>query len=119
MTAKREKAEGTASRGRLSIALSASLFFWCFRGVAGAQEWRDMSPKQRYDAMQNYWDYEKRPEPERQQMEEQYQQFQALPPADQERVRKNYERWQNLPDADRRRFERKYEKWRRQEAAPK
>ena len=86
--------------------------------AGGAQEWRDMNPKQRYDALQNYWQYEREPEDRRHAVEERYERWRNLPPAEQDRVRQNYERWRRLPPGEKERIERKYEKWKRQSPAP-
>lgn len=82
-----------------------------------AQNWRDLGPKERYDALQNYRRYEQLPEERQQDVEKRYERWRNMPPDEQERVRQNYERLQKMPPRDRERIERKYEKW-KQQAVP-
>jgi hypothetical protein len=77
------------------------------------QSWQDLSPRQRYDALQNYRSYERQPEDKRRRVDEDYQRWQQMPPQEQERVRRNFERYQQMPPNEQQRLERKYEKWKR------
>jgi hypothetical protein len=83
-----------------------------------AQNWRDLSPRERYDAMQNYRQHEQLPPDRQQDMERRYEQWRNLPPDERARVRQNYERFRQMPPQERERFERKYEKWRRHTQPP-
>ena len=78
-----------------------------------AQNWRDFSPKERYDALQNYRRHEQLPAERQRDIEQHYEQWRSLPPDERDRVKQNYERFKQLPPQERERFERKYEKWRR------
>ena len=80
-----------------------------------AQNWRDLSPKERYDAMQNYWRHEQLPQERKHDIEERYQRWRTMPPNQRDRIRQNFERMQQLPPQERNRLERKYEKWKQQE----
>ena len=91
-------------------------------GVAAAgpllvQDWHQLSTKERYDTLQNYWQHQRLPEQRQQDIEKRYERWRNLPPDQRDRVRQNYERFQQLSPEERQRFERKYDKW-RQEAAP-
>jgi len=79
-----------------------------------AQNWRDLSPRERYDAMQNYRRHEQLPADRQRDIERRYQQWRDMTPDERERVRQNYERFKQLPPQERERFERKYQKWRRE-----
>jgi len=79
-----------------------------------AQNWRDLSPRERYDAMQNYRRHEQLPPDRQRDIENRYQQWRNLSPGERDRVRQNYERFKQLPPQERERFERKYQKWRRE-----
>ena len=83
-----------------------------------AQNWRDYSPKERYDAMQNYRQHERLPADRQRDIEKGYEQWRNLPPDERARVRQNYERFKQMPPQERERFERKYEKWKRHGAPP-
>lgn len=111
ITAERRLARGVA------VAL-LGVAGWLLPVVAVAQSWQEMSPRQRYDAMQNYWDYERQPEANRRRLDQQYERWQQLSPEEQERVRRNYDKWQQLPPGEQQRFEEKYEKWKRQAEPP-
>jgi len=83
-----------------------------------AQNWRDLGPKERYDAMQNYRQHEQLPAEQQRDMEQRYEQWRRLPQDERERVRQNYERFKQMPPQERERFERKYEKWKRHSGPP-
>jgi hypothetical protein len=103
----------------LALAFTATVMA---RGAAGfpllAQNWRDLSPKERYDALQNYRRHEQLPADRQRDIEKRYEQWNTLPQDERERIRQNYERFKQLPPQDRERFERKYEKWRRHAEPP-
>jgi len=79
-----------------------------------AQNWRDLSPRERYDAMQNYRRHEQLPAERQHDIENRYQQWRNMSPGERDRVRQNYERFKQMPPQERERFERKYQKWRRE-----
>jgi len=79
-----------------------------------AQNWHDLGPKERYDAMQNYWRHQRLPEDRQRAVEEHYERWRTLPPDQRDRVRQNYERFRQLPPQERERFEKKYQKWKEQ-----
>ena len=83
-----------------------------------AQNWRDLGPRERYDALQNYWQHEQLPQDRQRDVEKRYERWQGLSPEERARIRKNYERYQQLPPQDRERFRRKYEKWRKESQPP-
>jgi len=78
---------------------------------AGAQSWRDFSPKERYDALQNYWRHEQLPQDRQQDVEKGYERWRDMSPEERARIRQNYERLQHLPPQERERFQRRYKKW--------
>lgn len=87
--------------------------------ILWADPWQDMSPRQRYDAMRNYYDYNQQPQERREKLQHDYERWQQLPPQEQERVRRNFEKWQRMPPEEQQRLERKYETWKRREQAPR
>ena len=83
-----------------------------------AQEWHDLSPKERYDALQNYWRYQGLPEDRQRDVEKGYERWRNMPQHERDRIRQNYERYRQLGPQERDRFERKYQKWRQQGGPP-
>ena len=81
-----------------------------------AQNWRELSPGERYETLQNYQQHERLPENSQRDIEKRYQRWQQMSPDERERIRQNYERLQQLPPQERDRVQRKYEKWRQQTA---
>ena len=81
-----------------------------------AQNWRELSPGERYETLQNYQQHERLPEDSRRAIEQRYRRWQQMSPDERARVRENYQRLQQLPPQERDRIQRKYEKWRQQEA---
>ncbi len=75
-------------------------------GVAGAQQWDDMSAKERGEARRNYERFQKMPPETRQKVERNYDRWQKLPPNEKERLRSNYQEYQDLPRNERRRLQR-------------
>ncbi len=97
---------------------------WASTGAAcaaplPADDWRDLGPKQRYDALQNYWSHEQLPQERQRDIERRYERWRGMPQEERDRVRQNYERFQQLPPKERERFQKKYEKWRQQGEPPK
>lgn len=83
-----------------------------------ARDWHDLSPKERYDSIQNYWQHERLPQERQHDIEQHYERWRSMPPNERNRVRQNYERFRQLPPHERERFQRKYEKWKQQGDAP-
>ena len=79
-----------------------------------AQNWRELSPAERYDALRNYRQHERLPEDSRRDIEKRYQRWQQMSPDERDRIRQNYQKLQQLPPQERDRMQRKYEKWRQQ-----
>jgi len=80
-----------------------------------AQNWRELSPGERYETLQNYQQHERLPEDSRRAIEKRYERWQQMSPDERERIRQNYQRLQHLSPQERDRIQRKYEKWRAQE----
>ena len=81
------------------------------------QNWRELSPGERYNTLRNYQEHERLPEDSRRDVEKSYERWQQMSPEERARVRQNYERLQQMPPQERDRMQRKYEKW-RQEGSP-
>ena len=79
-----------------------------------AQNWRELSPGERYETLKNYQQHERLPEDDRRDVEKRYERWQQMSPAERDHVRQNYERFQQLPPQERALIQQKYEKWRRQ-----
>lgn len=82
------------------------------------QSWRDLSPRERYDAMQNYWQHEQLPQDRQQDIQKHYERWQGMSPEERAKIRQNYERFRQLPPGERERIQRKYEKWKHQGEPP-
>lgn len=80
-----------------------------------AENWRDMSPAERYEALRNYHRHERLPQDRQRDIEKRYERWQEMSPNERARIKQNYQRFQNLPPGERERFQRKYEKWRQQQ----
>jgi len=80
--------------------------------------WRDLSLKERYQSLQNYWRHEQLPQERQREIEQRYERWRSMSPDERARIRQNYERFMKLPPHERERFQRKYDKWRRQGEAP-
>jgi hypothetical protein len=83
-----------------------------------AEGWHDLSPKERYQSLQNYWHHEQLPQERQREIEQRYERWRSMSPDERARIRQNYERFKKLPPQERERFQRKYDKWRRQGEAP-
>ncbi len=103
--------------------ITASALLFCLAALAGpvvhaqpfpAQGWRDLSPKQRYNTLQNYWQHQQLPQERQREIEQRYQRWRSMSPDERARVQQNYERFRKLPPQERERFQRKYNKWREQ-----
>lgn len=83
--------------------------------VVVVQHWRDLSPKERYHTLQNYWHHQQLPADRQREIEQRYQRWRQMSPDQRDRIRQNYERFRQLPPEERQRFDRKYDKWRQKE----
>jgi len=104
-----------------SLAVAVSLFptaHPAFAFPVFAQNWRDLSPRERYDALQNYWRHQQLPDDRKRDMENRYERWQKMPPDERARIRQNFERFRQLPPQERERFQRKYDKWKRESEPP-
>jgi hypothetical protein len=106
-----------------TAALTLLVLATCFAGPVAAfpllaQNWRELSPGERYETLQNYQQHERLPEDSRRAIEKRYERWQQMSPDERARIRQNYQRLQQLPPQERDRIQRKYEKWRQQEAPP-
>ena len=106
-----------------TAALTVLVVATCFAGLCRvaaspllAQNWRELSPEERYETLQNYQQHERLPEDSRRAIEKRYERWQQMSPDERARIRQNYQRLQQLPPQERDRIQRKYEKWRAQEA---
>lgn len=104
-----------------AAALTLFVVATCFAGSAAAfpllaQNWRELSPGERYETLQNYQQHERLPEDSRRAIEKRYERWQQMSPDERARIRENYQRLQQLPPQERDRIQRKYEKWRQREA---
>ena len=79
-----------------------------------AESWHDLSPKERYQSLQNYWQHEQLPQERQREIEQRYERWRSMSPDERARIRQNYERFKKLRPQERERFQRKYDKWRRQ-----
>jgi hypothetical protein len=79
-----------------------------------AQNWRELSPAERYHTLKNYQEHERLPEDSRRDVEKRYERWQQMSPDERAHIRQNYERFQQLPPQERARIQQKYEKWRQQ-----
>lgn len=78
-----------------------------------AQNWRDYSPSERYEALRNYRRHQELPRDKQRDVEQQYQRWQNLPEGERDKIRRNYDRYREMPQGERDQFERKYRTWRR------
>lgn len=100
----------------------AILFLFCVavRPAAAeprfAQNWQDLGPRERFDAMRNYEQHRRLPEERQRAVEDRYERWRQMPPDEQSRIRQNYDRLQRKDPQERDRFEKRYEKWKRRKA---
>lgn len=96
------------------------LFVWSLvtPAAAPAQQWEHLSPRERYDTMQKYREYENLPPERKEALDERYERWRKLPDAKREKVLRNYRRYQQMPPSERKQFNRKYNRW-REDSRPK
>ena len=97
---------------RRIVGLLAVLLPLVVSGQEG-EDWENLSPRERFDAMRNYQQHQRLPEDRQRDLEQRYERFLQLPPEEQSRIRRNYDRFNQLHPQERERFERRYEKWKR------
>ncbi len=83
-----------------------------------AQQWQDLSPFERFEALRHYREHKQLPKSRQQEIERRYRRWQSLSEEEKQRIRKNFERYQNLTESERERFRRKYERWREVRPTP-
>jgi hypothetical protein len=83
-----------------------------------AENWRDLSPQQRYRTLQNYWQHEQLPPDRQREIEQRYQRWRGMSPEERSRIQQNYQRFQQLPPQEREQFQRKYDRWRQKGQPP-
>ncbi len=83
-----------------------------------AQNWRELGPRERYNALQNYWRHERLPPDRQRDVEKRYERWQSMSPDERNRIRQNYERYRQLPPQERERAQRRYDKWVQQGGPP-
>ena len=71
-----------------------------------AQNWRELSPGERYETLKNYQQHERLPEDGRRDVEKRYERWQQMSPDERDHIRQNYERFQQLPPQERARIQR-------------
>ncbi|MBI4516033.1 MAG: DUF3106 domain-containing protein [Deltaproteobacteria bacterium] len=74
-----------------------------------AQGWQEYSPRERYDALQNYRRHETLPAERQQDIERNYQRWREMPEQERSRIRQNYERYRQLAPDQRQRLKRRYQ----------
>jgi len=118
MTGKRRTMDKLGMTGHVLRSAGVLVVTLAVAGPLRAQNWKDFSPKERYDALQNYQRHQQLPEERQKDVEQGYERWRKMPPDERARVRKNYDRLQRLPPKEREQFDRKYEKWRQQHDQP-
>jgi len=84
-----------------------------------AEQWRDLSPEQRYRSLQNYWQHEQLPAERQREIEQRYERWRGMSPEERSRIQQNYQRFQQLPPQEREQFQRKYDRWRQKGDTPR
>jgi len=77
-----------------------------------AERWHDLSPRQRYQTLQNYWEHQQLPAERQREIEQRYERWRGMSPEERTRIQQNYQRFQELPPQEREQFQRKYDRWR-------
>jgi len=109
------------SKNRIRRAVSLGLVWMALAGITGvafgqpqlAQNWRDLSPRERRDALRNYRQHDSLPPQRQHDMEDRYERWRRLSPEEQSRIRRNYDRLQQLDPAERQRLQKRYDNWKR------
>lgn len=83
-----------------------------------ADQWRDLSPEQRYRTLQNYWQHQQLPADRQHEIEQRYERWRGMSPEERSRIQQNYQRFQQLRPQEREQFQRKYDRWRQKGEVP-
>ncbi len=83
-----------------------------FRPLWLAQNWDQLSPGERDEALRNYQRFQRLPPEKQKAVERNYDRWRQLPPQEKERIRTNYRRYREMSPDERRDFHRRYEEWR-------
>ena len=76
--------------------LGAKIWLYCLVGsmaaasLAGAAEWRNLSPKEKDKIQRNYQRWEKLPPQDKNHLREEWDRFQRLPPDERERIKQRF-----------------------------
>ena len=73
-----------------------------------SQNWRDYGPRDRYEALRNYRQYQSLPNERREDLQKNYERWRAMPQQERERIRQNYERYRQLPPEQRNQLRERY-----------
>jgi hypothetical protein len=111
------KARGTVTTLLICIALCIGTGPAAAR-VLVAERWHDLSPRQRYRTLQNYWEHQQLPAERQREIEQRYQRWRGMSPEERSRIQQNYRRFQKLPPQEREQFQRKYDRWRQRHQPP-
>jgi hypothetical protein len=76
-----------------------------------AQNWDELSPRERARALENYKRFQKLPPERRQNLEEKYNRWLELPDEERSRLRRNYDRYRKMDSDEKEEFLRKYKLW--------
>jgi predicted Fe-S protein YdhL (DUF1289 family) len=97
--------------GRARVRL-ASLGFLLLAGAAPvrAQQWPELSPRERYEVLRRYEQYQREPSQRQEQLENRYRRWQQMPPEEKQKLRQRYELWQRLPPREREQLKERYQR---------
>lgn len=76
-----------------------------------AQNWDELSPRERARALDNYRRFKRLPPDKQQGLEKQYNRWQELPNEERDRIRRNYDRYRKMDSDQKEEFFRKYKSW--------
>jgi hypothetical protein len=83
-----------------------------------AERWHDLSPRQRYQTLQNYWEHQQLPAERQREIEQRYERWRGMSPEERSRIQQNYQRFQQLPPQEQEQLQRKYDHWRQKGKRP-
>lgn len=87
--------------------------------AAQKSRWEGLSPRERYDAMRKYQEYEQLPQERKEDIDQRYERWRRMPPQQRQRVLRNFERYQQMPPQERERLQRRFERWKSEGDPPK
>lgn len=76
-----------------------------------AQNWDELSPRERDRALDNYRRFKRLPPKKQQGLEDQYNRWRQLPNEERDRIRRNYDRYRKMDSDQKEEFFRKYKSW--------